>query len=127
MRHSIKNEIVAGFKTALLWIHQEDFEDIDTFSDSAELFIDNLVKDFIKETNLFDLMGAFTPLNDEYSIGELIGHDLFLSVGGFGAGFLSKPNIYNGFENNLDNFVEKKVTWINDIFINDESHVIEIE
>ena len=125
----IKQYITIGFKTALLWVNDYSMEDnngvyVDDFSDDANLFIDNLIKQFIKDSNLESIYNELSGDSLEYTIGELLGHDLYLQVVGAGAGFSSSRKAIYGKHLDLFSKVCSKYI-INDVYVSNDKIYVE--
>jgi len=120
-----KELIVVGFKSALFFLDGMRGEELksETFSASAEEFISKLADNFISVSALETIYEKFTHTSAEYTLSEQIGHDLYLTVLGHGAGFWDRPEIYNDYGDMLTDICE--TITINDIWECD--NLIEIE
>ena len=120
-----KESIVAGFKTALLWLNDESLDN-DVFSPSSEQWIHNVVTEFIADTKLDAIFHEFTHTSAEHSLSEQIGYDLYFTVSDCGVGFWDncRDNIYNGHGDTLSTACE--TVTINNIWTTSKN-LIEIE
>lgn len=93
MKEFRKNSIIKGFKDCLIWVNE--WNNSEGFTSDSLKVIDNLVSDFIHYSKLNDLnVPCFlSDVNLDCSIYEYIGHDLLLTIYGYGVTFGDRRGI----------------------------------